>query len=66
METHHGGRVNSAAHPARLLKQVKPAFGLLTTVRIGPPSGFSRRATRRTEEFTPRRQSSPVAVRKMG
>ena len=38
MEVRHGGKVNSAARFARLLKQAKPAFGLLTTVRIGAPS----------------------------
>jgi len=38
MEMRHGGRVNSAALFARLLKQAKSMFGLLTPSKIGPPS----------------------------
>ena len=38
MEMYDSGRVNSAAPFARLLKQAKPVFGLLATVRIAPPS----------------------------
>ena len=38
METHHSGRVNSAAPFARLLKQAKPVFTQLATAKISLPS----------------------------
>ena len=37
MEVRHSASVNSAARFARLLQQAKTLFGLLTTVKIGPP-----------------------------
>ena len=59
------GKVNSAALFARLLKQAKPMFGLLRTVKIGSASA-SADAQLGAGEFTPRRESSPLAVRRMG
>ena len=39
MDRHQSDRVNSAVLFACLLEQAKTVFGLLTSVRIGPPSG---------------------------
>ena len=64
METRDSSGVDSAAAFARLLQQVKPVFELLRTVKIGSASA-SADVQLGAGEFTPRRQSPAVPVRKM-